>query len=265
VDDDGEYLGAPNMRFIVAAIVTIGLCCFASCTETRNAPVASRPVNDTSSQSQPPSHDPPAPATDAHDEPAHAPSPSESSAERGHDHAKQHASHAKHHDTGNQFKMIAVGDKVPDFEVMIAGKRWKRSELQKNAAMTADGTLVLTFWCSFCHSCRHVEHSLDDLAKQYRGKAAVMAVDASAGETAEAVAEFAKQHNLTLPIALDVSGATADIFGARVTTTTVVIDKSGVLRYRGQFGDRQHAYAQEALQAVLADKDVPVQETRQRG
>ncbi len=46
-----------------------------------------------------------------------------------------------------------------------------------------------------------------------------MALDASAGETAEAVAEFAKQHKLTLPIALDARGATADIFGARVTTT----------------------------------------------
>ncbi len=117
---------------------------------------------------------------------------------------------------------------------------------------------------SFCHSRRHVENSLDDLAKQFRGKSAVIALDASAGETAEAVAEFAKQHKLTLHIALDPSGATADIFAARVTTTTVVIDKSGVLHYCGQFGDGQHAYAQEALRAVLAGEDVPVQETRQK-
>jgi hypothetical protein len=38
---------------------------------------------------------------------------------------------------------------VPDFEVSINGRKWKLSELQKNAEMTKDRTLVLTFWCSF--------------------------------------------------------------------------------------------------------------------
>lgn len=175
----------------------------------------------------------------------------------GRAHSREHA--------GDEVKGVAVGDKVPDFEVTIAGKKWKFSELQKNAAMTEDGTFVLTFWCSFCHSCRHVEHSLDALAKQYQGKAGVIALDASAGETTEGVAEFAKQRDLTLPIALDASGAAADILGTRVTTTTVVIDKLGVLRYRGRFGDEQHAFAHDALRAVLAGEDVPVQETRQKG
>ena len=165
-------------------------------------------------------------------------------------------------DSGANSKKIAIGDKVPDFEVTIAGKTWKLSELQKNATMTGDGTLVLTFWCSFCHSCRHVEHALEALAKQYHGTVGVLALDASAGETTEGVAEFAKQRELTLPIALDGSG---DIFGTRVTTTTVVIDKTGVLRYRGQFGDEEHAFAHDALRAVLAGEDVPVQETRQKG
>jgi thiol-disulfide isomerase/thioredoxin len=169
------------------------------------------------------------------------------------------------HGTIEKVKMVAIGEKVPDFEVTIDGKTWKLSELQKNKAMTEDGTLVLTFWCSFCHSCRHVEQSLDVLAKKYKQKVGIIALDASAGETTEGVAEFAKKKGLTLPIALDESGTTADIFGTRVTTTTVVIDKNGVLQYRGQFSDRQHDFAADALQAVLAGKDVPLRETRQKG
>ncbi len=162
-------------------------------------------------------------------------------------------------------KRIAIGDMVPDFEVSIAGKKWKLSELRQNKEITADGTLVLTFWCSFCHSCRHVEQSLDALAKEYRGKVGVIALDASAGETTDGVTEFAKKRELSLPIALDASGASASIFGTRVTTTTVVIDKDGLLRYRGQFGDGQHSFALEALRAVLAGKEVSVQETLQKG
>ena len=156
---------------------------------------------------------------------------------------------------------------MPDFEITIDGKKWKFSELQKNAAFTKDGTVVLTFWCSFCHSCRHVEHRLDKLARQYKAKAGVIALDASAGETAEGVAAFAKERGLTFPIALNSNGTAADIFGTRVTTTTVVIDSQGVLRYCGRFGDNhnQHTFAEDALQAVLAGEEVHVKTTRHKG
>jgi thiol-disulfide isomerase/thioredoxin len=186
---------------------------------------------------------------------------------RSRSHAHQNGRHGHSeldHATYNT-KKIAIGDKVPDFEVTINGKKLKLSELQKNAAMTENGTLMLTFWCSFCHSCRHVERRLDELSRQYRGKVGIIALDASAGETTEDVAEFAKERALTLPIALDATGTTADIFGARVTTTTVIIDNAGVLRYRGQFGDHKHAFAQDALRAVLAGEELSVQETRQKG
>ncbi len=182
---------------------------------------------------------------------------------------KPHGNHSsKTHGNGKSKppgNHIAIGEKVPDFEVAIAGKNVKLSELQKDSKAAADGTVVLTFWCSFCHSCRHVEKELDKLASKFQGRAAVIALDASAGETMEDVEQAAKKQGLTLPIALDASGKSADIFGTRVTTTTVVIDKQGVLRYRGQFRDRNHAFAEDALNAVLADKKVAVSETRQRG
>src|SRR5262249_20245618 len=131
---------------------------------------------------------------------------------------------------------IAVGEKVPDFSVRtLDGKAVKLSELQKDQGRTKTGVVVLSFWCSTCHSCRRVEHHLDKLAKDYKGQAAVLALDANAGETAKGVAAFAKEKGLAVPIVLDSSGRTADVFGTEVTTTTVVIDGNGVLRYCGRF------------------------------
>ena len=75
-----------------------------------------------------------------------------------------------------------------------------------------------------------MEHHLDRLAKDYRGQAAVLALDANAGETPERVAAFAREKGLALPIVLDPGGRTADLFGTEVTTTTVVIDGKGVGR-----------------------------------
>ena len=111
-----------------------------------------------------------------------------------------------------------------------------------------------------------MEQHLDKLARDYAGQAAVIALDANADETAAKVAAFAKDKGLTMPIVLDPSGRTADVFGTDVTTTTVVIDGHGLLRYCGRFwgGDRA-AYAEDALKAVLAGKEVGVKTTLHDG
>src|SRR5262249_49841770 len=153
---------------------------------------------------------------------------------------------------------VAVGEKVPDFSLRdLDGRAVKFSELQKDAKRVTKGALVLSFWCSTCSSCRHVEPHLDKLAKDYQGQALVLALDANAGQTPEHVSAFAKEKGLSLPIFLNADGRAADIFGTEVTTTTVVIDGDGVLRYCGRFreGDR-HAYAEDAVKAVLAGKEV---------
>ncbi len=180
---------------------------------------------------------------------------------RSHDHQHEHHQQSlDHQPTG-----IAIGDIVPDFEVTIDGMPRRLNELQKDANLTEDGTLMLTFWCSFCHSCRDVEADLDRLATKYKGRVGVIALDASAGETMDRITEFARNKGLSLPIALNPDGAVADMFGITTTTTTVLIDSKGVLRYRGRFHDDEHAYADNAIVAVLAGRDVLVKETAHRG
>jgi len=168
--------------------------------------------------------------------------------------------------TARRPKPVSIGETVPDFSVtLLDGKTWKLSELRKQKRFGKDGVAVLTFWCSFCHSCRHVEKPLDELAKRYEGKALVLAIDASAGETIEEIVAFKKKKQLSMPVGLDPDGKSVDIFGARTTTTTMVIDGKGVLRYFGQFGHGEQRYAEDALKAVLAGGKVRVDHTKQRG
>lgn len=283
------------MRWLLAACIGLGLVSLTSCSETRRSPADARVAQIDSDESGPGRspgeehrvHPPEDQNNTAHDalgrtKSDHAAQGDENALNDGDDrgsHSSNHAvtdrqsavhrrhshGHSSQDHRGDDSKQIAVGDKVPNFEVTIAGKKWKFSELQKNAELTKDGVLVLTFWCSFCHSCRDVEQELDKLAKKYKGKAGVIAIDASAGETAEGVADFAEKHGLSFPIALNASGVTADIFGVRVTTTTVIVDENGVLRYCGQFADRNHRFAEAALTAVLEGEEVPVKKTRHKG
>jgi peroxiredoxin len=181
-----------------------------------------------------------------------------------HDH---HGQDGGHHDKGNAPQgTVKVGDKVPDFSVRtLDGKSIKLSELRKDARRTKAGVVVLSFWCSTCHSCRDVEHLLAKLCKDYGGRAAVFALDANFDETAESVAAFVRKNGLELPVVLDPGAGTADLFGVQRTTTTVVIDGNGVLRYCGQFRQKGGGSAEEALEAVLAGKEVAVKTTPHNG
>ena len=63
----------------------------------------------------------------------------------------------------------AVGEKVPEFRVTdTAGKAWTLADLQKR---TESGVVSLTFWCTFCHSCRRTDVPLqklcDDLCRHF--------------------------------------------------------------------------------------------------
>ena len=158
---------------------------------------------------------------------------------------------------------IAIGKTVPDFSFINTddGKTYKLSDLQKDAKNNSSGVVVLTFWCSFCGSCRHVEHSLDKLASTYKGRVAVVALDASAGESIEGIREFKRKKKLKLPVVLDPTGHTADLLGTKVTTTTVVIDAKGVLRYRGQF----HVRAARSKGNFLQRFDVSKLDTNKDG
>ena len=256
------------MRTLTAGILALVLLPITACTDSAiDTPVDSadsvspsdNAVGESSLASVP---SPPTTTEDGHDEhssqASHAPHESHTTASR------QRHGHG-HEDRQQSAAGIEIGQVVPDFEVTIDGMSRKLSELQKDSTLTQDGTIAFTFWCSFCHSCRDVEADLDKLAATYQGRVGIIALDASAGETAEAVAEFAAKKKLSMPIALDAQAATADLFGIRTTTTTVVIDSKRVLRYCGRFSDDQHSYAENAIVAVLAGSDVVVKQTAHRG
>ncbi|MBW3539602.1 MAG: TlpA family protein disulfide reductase [Planctomycetes bacterium] len=184
-------------------------------------------------------------------------------AEKRHEH-HDHGAH-RGHETRPQGS-VKIGGVVPDFSVRtLDGKSVKLSELQNDERLTNAGVVVLSFWCTTCHSCRDVEHLLARLSRDYRGRAAVIALAANADETAESVDAFLKENGLELPVVLDPSGSTADLFGVNRTTTTVVIDGNGVLRYCGQLRHDGGGSAEEALKSVLAGKEVAIKTTPHHG
>lgn len=156
-----------------------------------------------------------------------------------------------------------AGQVVKDFEVAdLTGKVWKLSELQMKSE---SGVVCLTFWCTFCHSCRQMDGRFQALAEDYKDKASVIGIDASAADDAKKVDAFVRSRSFSVPVYIDQGGKVADQFGIKVTTTTMIIDKAGIVRYRGQFGGDAAPYARDALKAVLAGQDPVVKATAPAG
>lgn len=163
-------------------------------------------------------------------------------------------------------KAIHIGHTVPDFSVTTLGGRTRKlSDLQKPGNAKHKLPIVISFWCATCDSCRNVERPLAKLATEYRGKAVVLALDSNAGETRRQIKRLLKEKKIDLTVALDAKGKVADLFRARVTTTSLIIDANGVLRYRGRFSQRGKPFVRNALTAVLAGKKVSVRATRPVG
>ena len=74
-----------------------------------------------------------------------------------------------------------------------------------------------------------------------------------------------KEKSLEMPVLVDAMGKLADLFGAKMTTTTIVIDSNSIIRYWGQFKHGDHALAEQAIEAVLAGKAPPHDHTKERG
>lgn len=173
-------------------------------------------------------------------------------------------------------KKIAVDEKVPDFTCTdLNGKMWNLSELQKGAKAGERRPVVLMFWCTTCTSCRKVEARFDKLFKDYKDKAVLSMLSVNAGESAKEGAAWAQAKGFSFPVLYDASGKSAELFKVTQTTTTLVIDKDGILRYHGKFDSaavwtgekqgKQAAFAEEALKAVLAGKAVETKENMVMG
>jgi len=116
------------------------------------------------------------------------------------------------------------------------------------------GIVLLSFWCTTCSSCRQNEAYLAELARRFQDRATVMAVVSSREDNPETVKSYLKKGNFSLPILYDPGSELARAFGVKRTTTTLLMDRKGRLRYFGALRKGNRLYGEEALKALTAGR-----------
>ena len=150
------------MRFLTTPLLGFLLLLLASCNNDPTSTVSNEQAGDTQQPSHEDTHGHAHEDAHGHTPPGHAPD--------GHADPPQAADHELVELASGPANPISIGDKVPNFEVTIDDKKWTLSQLRKNTKLSKDGTIVLTFWCSFCHSCRDIDRDLNETSQALQGE-----------------------------------------------------------------------------------------------
>lgn len=167
---------------------------------------------------------------------------------------------------------LSIGSKAPAFSLTNA------VDGKTVSFKPGDGKLsVVVFTCNGCPYAKAFEPRIVDLAKQYAAKGVnFYAINPNDDarypvETAELMKQRAAEHGWSLPYLKDGDSAVARAYGARVTPHVFVVDKGGVVRYRGYVDDsakpeeRRTTGLTDALDSLIAGHEVANNTTRAFG
>ena len=156
----------------------------------------------------------------------------------------------------------------------VTGMRLADSEGRSHSLDEYAGKiLVLEFWSFKCPVSLAYDARVAALLSKYRGRGvSFLAVASNRNESPIEVRRNAENLKLPVPVLLDREGFLADRLGATHSPSVMILDGSGILRYRGAIDNNKHegergriAYVEQALDAILAGQPVPSAETQPFG
>lgn len=186
------------------------------------------------------------------------------------------AASAQSHPPG--FTKLEIGDSVPDFDLPgVDDQNHKLSEYDSAKV------LMVVFTCNHCPTAQAYEERLNQIYDDYYARGvAVVAISpndpkavrldelgySDLGDTLEDMKVRAKLANFKFPYLYDgETQKTSLAFGVLATPHVFIFDADRKLRYKGRIDDAESGEvkspdARNAIDAILANKDVPVEVTK---
>lgn len=162
----------------------------------------------------------------------------------------------------------AIGDVVPAWKDLPGtdGRLHSWNDVADRDAV------VVAFTCNSCPYAVDYERRIDDLARKHAGKDARVAVVAINSnlipeDAPEAMKRRAAERGFSFPYLFDGSQEVAKSFGAVRTPEFFVLDRQRRIVYMGAFDDAtkpadvKKRHVEDAVEAVLAGREVAVKET----
>jgi peroxiredoxin len=175
---------------------------------------------------------------------------------------------------GHYNKAVKIGDKAPDFSgIPAVAPNGEQTSL--TLSDLKEDIVVLVFLANHCPYVRAADDRIIDFANDYKNKP-VKLVAVSVNDVEQdklpGIRRHVKDKKINYVYGYDESQAIGHAYGATATPQFFVLDKERKIRYIGAMDDNamneakvtKH-YLRDAVDALLAGKTPPVEETRAVG
>jgi peroxiredoxin len=173
---------------------------------------------------------------------------------------------------------VKVGDKAPSFDGIPAILQ-DGQDASLSLGDVKEDVVVVVFLANHCPAVVATEDRFIDLANSYKGKSVKvigLSVTAAPGQKEiddlAAIKKKVKEKGYNFAYGYDESQKIGKAYGAVVTPHCFVLDKERVVRYIGApdnnvFDEKSvtKTYLKDAIDALLAGKDVPTESTKAVG
>ncbi len=174
---------------------------------------------------------------------------------------------------GKYNKTVAVGDKAPTFSGIPAAIGDQDTSL--SLSDIKEEYVVLAFLANHCPVVLNSDDRIIDFANDYKGKG-VKVVGVAVSNSKEDLLPGIKRHinekKIPYVYGSDETQAIGKAYGATNTPQFFLLDKNRVIRYMGAMDDSPNnesgvkkTYLRDAVDALLAGKEIAVTETRAVG
>jgi peroxiredoxin len=154
-----------------------------------------------------------------------------------------------------------MNELAPDFQLPdLQGTLQKLSDYRGRIA-------IVNFWSAECPHSERADRSMMDCLAWWGENVVLLSIASNRNESAQMVAEAACARRLPT-VLIDAEHGVADLYEAVTTPHAFVVDREGLLRYRGAVDDvtfRQRKairfYLKDAVESLLAGQVPALQET----
>lgn len=143
--------------------------------------------------------------------------------------------------------VLKIGDKAPNFSLnSMNGEKINLSD-------TKGSKIVLLGLFHICEPCMNQAMELQKIYEKKNEKIAIIGINAS-GDSRHDVQEYLNSFpkKVTFPYLLDPEHTTERLFSVRATPVVYIIDKEGVIRFKGS--SRPARDLQEIIDGILNEK-----------
>lgn len=127
--------------------------------------------------------------------------------------------------------------------------------------------VVVNFWSCECPHSERADGLIVEWLKEWGGEVELLSIAANRNESAQALEEAVRSRSLP-GVLIDAGHVVADLYEAVTTPHVFVVDRDGILRYRGAVDDvtfrhrtASRFFLKEAVDSLLEGHLLPLTET----